>query len=102
MILCSRARRPRRSLAWLACALPGIAGHAAYRQPNVVRFMADDFGYEAVRGLSGRDADEACKLQALVDRRAIARRKDRAGHGATAGRKGAGGGRQATQQNQKS
>jgi arylsulfatase A len=55
----------------------------------------------AVRGLSGRDAAEARKLQAVLDRYANARPKHLAEHVASAGSKGAGGGKQATIQNKK-
>ncbi len=47
------ARRLNKSLVWLACAVLGTLSHAADRKPNVVLFMADDFGYEAVRANGG-------------------------------------------------
>lgn len=47
------ALRLNTSLVWLACAVLGAVSHAADRKPNVVLFMADDFGYEAVRANGG-------------------------------------------------
>lgn len=39
--------RLNRSVVWLAWAVPGAAAYAADRKPNVVLFMADDFGWMA-------------------------------------------------------
>jgi hypothetical protein len=98
-------------LVWLAGIVLGATGYAADRKPNVVLFMAthqfaqstthelyrDGRYFDLTRDwceekpplsdaqLSGRDAAEARKLQAVLDRYANARPKHLAEHVASAG-----------------